>query len=154
MKKETETEETIGYAIFLFLSLVAFQLGGGSLASSLATRMGDGNESATCIHCSKKISCIGSSIRGLFRHLKASTFLAWKAKKINLVFPRKQKLSRNQLGRFWLVKKKLAKYCLLTYSDRWFSIHAIDKSKFIRESISSELDAFVVCTFVVYHIVV
>ena len=35
-----------------------------------------------------------------------------------------------------------------------FSIHAIGKNKFIRESISGKLDAFVVCSFVVYSIAV
>ena len=37
---------------------------------------------------------------------------------------------------------------------RCFSIHAIGKSKFLRESIRVKFDAYVVCTFVVYCIVV
>ena len=30
---------------------------------------GDGDDSATCTHCSKEIPCKGSSTSGLFRHL-------------------------------------------------------------------------------------
>ena len=61
---------------------------------------GDGNDSATCTHGSKTISCKGSLTTGLFRHLKIKHKLSSEGKEDQPCSSKKQKFSRNRLRHF------------------------------------------------------
>ena len=114
---------------------------------------GDGNGSATS---SKTISCKGGSTSGLFRHLKSKCKLSLESEEEDQPFSAKKAKTKQKSITSFLEGKKgsLQSTVSQVVAVDDFSIHAIGKIKFICESISAKLEAFVVCTFVVYCIVV
>ena len=93
MIKETETEETLGYVIFLFLSLVAFQLGGRVPCPPPWLRLWVTVMIVLlALIAKKKISCIGSSTSGLFRLWKSKHYLSLESEENQPCFSRKAKI--------------------------------------------------------------
>ena len=96
------------------------------------------DDKAKCIHCSQNISCKGGSTSGLFRHLKSKHNLNSSESK-DQPCSKKVKVQQKSILPFVSVKKESLQGIVsqLAAVDG-FSIHSIDKSKFIRESLSAK----------------
>ena len=66
---------------------------------------GDDDDSATCTHCSKIISCKGSSTSGLFRHLKSKHKLSLESED-QPCCSKKAKIQQKSIMPFVKVKKE------------------------------------------------
>ena len=67
---------------------------------------GDGNDSVTCTHCSKTISCKGSLTSSLFRHLKIKHKLSLKRKEDQPCSSKKAKIKQKLITSFLEGKKE------------------------------------------------
>ena len=97
------------------------------------------DDEATCQHCHKKLSCKGGSTSGLFRHLKSKHSLSLNEEQPSSSKKPKIQQSQKSIMSFVDVKKeKLPSIVSQLAAVDGFSIHAICKSKFIREAISAK----------------
>ena len=96
------------------------------------------NNEGTCKHCRKNISCKGESTSGLLRHLKSNHSLSLEDEERPLI-AKKVKIQQKSITSYVNIKKEsLQTIASQLAAVDGFSIHAICKSKFIRESISAK----------------
>ena len=96
------------------------------------------NKEGTCKHCHKNISCEGESMSGLLRHIKSKQSLSLEDEERPFT-AKKVKIQQKSIMSFVNIKKESLQTIVsqLAAVDG-FLIHAICKSKFIRESISAK----------------
>lgn len=96
------------------------------------------DDEATCHHCSKKLCCKGGSTSGLSRHLKNKHSLSLDSEE-QPCSKKKAKFQQKSIMSFVSVEKEsLQSIVSQLAAVDGFSIHAICKSKFIRESLCSK----------------
>ena len=96
------------------------------------------NNEGTCKHCRKNISCKGGSTSVFLRHFKSKHSLSLKDEERPFT-AKKVKIQQKSITSFVNIRKKsLQTIVSQLVVVGGFTIHAICKSKFIRESISAK----------------